>query len=32
MHMDFSVGMGRNLRFGDVADHVRVQKNPGFPM
>ena len=30
MHMDFSVGMGRNLRFSDVADHARVAEESGF--
>lgn len=30
MHMDFSMGMGRNLRFGDVADHAQVAEESGF--
>ena len=30
MHVDFSVGMGRNLRFSDVADHAQVAEESGF--
>ena len=30
MRMDFSVGMGRNLRIDEVAGHVRVAEESGF--